>query len=56
MLIKTKSHSRTAPGNPDLGIIIIFFIVTLIFTFSLMKSNYGKDLLRMKASVTLRNK
>ena len=56
MLVKTKSHSRTINRNPDLGITIIFLIVTVIFVFSFIKSNYSKDFLRMKASVTMRAK
>lgn len=42
-----KSHPKVHK-DLNLGVIIIFLIVTLIFLFSLTKSNYSKGLFSQK--------
>jgi hypothetical protein len=46
----TNSNSRGKCSHKDfnLGVIIIFIIVTLIFAFSLSQSSFGKKILSHK--------
>ena len=43
-----KSQSKNVHKEVNIGVIIIFIIVTLIFLLSLTQSNYSKELFSQK--------
>ncbi|MDK2979131.1 MAG: hypothetical protein PWP52_1845 [Bacteroidales bacterium] len=44
MQFKTKTQKKFYHTDLNMGVVIIFIIVTLIFLLSLTKSNYSKNL------------
>ena len=45
-----KSHTK-AYKDINLGVVIIFFIVTIVFLLSLTKSNYAKEVFSQKTEI-----
>lgn len=50
MSSEIKSQSRPF-RDINLGVIIIFFIVTMVFLLSLAKSNYAKEIFHHKTEI-----
>ncbi len=46
-----KSQSKNVHKEVNIGVIIIFIIVTLIFLLSLTQSNYSKELFSQKTEL-----
>lgn len=48
---EVKPKTKLVHRDLNLGVVIIFIIVTLIFLLSLTQSNYGKELLSHKTEL-----
>jgi len=52
---KVKHQTKIVHRDLNLGVIIIFVIITLIFLLSLTQSNYSKELFSQKTEINLSN-
>ncbi|MEE4198740.1 MAG: hypothetical protein V2I54_13965 [Bacteroidales bacterium] len=51
MQLKKKTKKKFYHTDLNMGVIIIFIIVTLVFLLSLTKSNYSKNLFTQRTEV-----
>ncbi len=51
MQLKIKQRKKFYHTDFNMGVIIIFIIVTLVFLVSLTKSNYSKDLFTQNTEI-----
>jgi hypothetical protein len=51
MHFKTKTEKKFYHTDLNMGVVIIFIIVTLVFLLSLTKSNYSKNLFSQRTEI-----
>jgi|GEM_PF-1153701 len=54
MQLETKPKKKFYHTDLNLGVVIIFIIVTLVFLLSLTKSNYSKNLFSYRTEITIK--
>ena len=53
MFTSSKSQTKYTHKSLNIGVIIIFIIVTVVFAFSLSQSIYGKKIFNQKTELSL---
>ncbi len=51
MQLKTKPQKKFYHTDVNMGVVIIFIVVTLIFLLSITKSNYSKNLFTQRTEM-----